>query len=74
LGRPPAIVWVAGYSSGYFGYIRSERVLAEGGYEAPAYAAGIEAVRTGSGSLIVRHHGVSTIQADDLSIPGGIGG
>ena len=42
LGRPPAIVWVAGYSNGYFGYIPSERVLAEGGYEAPAYAPGIE--------------------------------
>ncbi len=42
LGRPPAIVWVAGYSNGYYGYIPSERVLAEGGYEAPAYAAGIE--------------------------------
>jgi hypothetical protein len=42
LGRPPAIVWVAGYSNGYFGYVPSERVLAEGGYEAPAYAPGIE--------------------------------
>mgnify|MGYP000916298426 CR=1 FL=1 len=42
LRRPPAIVWVAGYSNGYFGYIPSERVLAEGGYEAPSYAPGIE--------------------------------
>ncbi len=42
LARPPAIVWVAGYTNGYFGYIPSERVLAEGGYEAPAYAPGIE--------------------------------
>lgn len=42
LGRPPAIVWVAGYSNGYYGYIPSERILAEGGYEAPAYAPGIE--------------------------------
>ena len=42
LACPPAIVWVAGYSNGYFGYIPSERVLAEGGYEAPAYAPGIE--------------------------------
>ena len=42
LGRPPAMVWVAGYSNGYFGYIPSARVLAEGGYEAPAYAPTIE--------------------------------
>ena len=42
LACPPAIVWVAGYTNGYFGYIPSERVLAEGGYEAPAYAPGIE--------------------------------
>lgn len=35
LGRPdgPAI-WVAGYSNGYSGYIPSQRVLLEGGYEA----------------------------------------
>jgi len=43
LACPPAIVWVAGYTNGYYGYIPSERVLAEGGYEAPAYAPGIEA-------------------------------
>lgn len=42
LARPPALVWVAGYSNAYFGYIPSERVLAEGGYEAPSYAPGIE--------------------------------
>ena len=42
LACPPAMVWVAGYTNGYFGYIPSERVLAEGGYEAPAYAPGIE--------------------------------
>ena len=42
LRRAPAIVWVAGYTNGYYGYIPSERVLAEGGYEAPAYAPGIE--------------------------------
>jgi hypothetical protein len=35
LGQPdgPAI-WVAGYSNGYSGYIPSQRVLLEGGYEA----------------------------------------
>ncbi len=42
LASPPAMVWVAGYTNGYFGYIPSERVLAEGGYEAPPYAPGIE--------------------------------
>lgn len=42
LGRAPAMIWVAGYTNGYFGYIPSERVLAEGGYEAPTYAPGIE--------------------------------
>jgi hypothetical protein len=47
LARPPAMVWVAGYTNGYFGYIPSERVLAEGGYEAPAYAPGIEDVIVG---------------------------
>ena len=36
------MVWVAGYSNGYFGYIPSARVLAEGGYEAPAYSSTIE--------------------------------
>jgi len=47
LARPPALVWVAGYTNGYFGYIPSERVLAEGGYESPAYAPGIEALIVG---------------------------
>jgi len=42
LAHPPGLVWVAGYTNGYFGYIPSERVLAEGGYEAPEYAPGIE--------------------------------
>ena len=30
----PKRVWVAGYSSEVFAYVPSERVLAEGGYEA----------------------------------------
>ncbi len=42
LQNPPAMVWVAAYSNGYFGYIPSARVLAEGGYEAPAYSSTIE--------------------------------
>jgi hypothetical protein len=42
LGKPPAMVWVAAYCNGYFGYIPSARVLAEGGYEAPAYVSTIE--------------------------------
>ena len=42
LGNPPAMVWVAGYCNGYFGYIPSARVLAEGGYEAPSYSPTIE--------------------------------
>lgn len=37
-----AIVWVAGYSNDYGGYIPSRRVLAEGGYEAPDYRPEIE--------------------------------
>ncbi len=54
LGRPPAIVWVAGYSNGYYGYIPSERVLAEGGYEAPAYAPGIEEAIIGKAVQLYR--------------------
>jgi hypothetical protein len=42
LAAPPAMVWVAGYCNGYFGYIPSARVLAEGGYEAAGYAPTIE--------------------------------
>jgi neutral ceramidase len=42
LAAPPAMVWVAGYSNGYFGYVPSARVLAEGGYEAAGYAPTIE--------------------------------
>ena len=42
LQNPPAMVWVAAYANGYFGYIPSARVLAEGGYEAPAYSSTIE--------------------------------
>lgn len=54
LGHPPAVVWVAGYSNGYFGYIPSERVLAEGGYEAPAYATGIEETIIGKAVQLCR--------------------
>jgi hypothetical protein len=42
LARPPAMVWVAGYSNGYFGYIPSDRVLEEGGYEADGWKTPIE--------------------------------
>lgn len=38
----PAAVWVAGYSNGYFGYIPSERILQEGGYEAGPWDPSIE--------------------------------
>ncbi len=37
-----AVVWVAGYSNDYGGYIPSLRVLKEGGYEAPDYKPDIE--------------------------------
>ncbi|MBM3862316.1 MAG: hypothetical protein FJ395_22055 [Verrucomicrobia bacterium] len=37
-----AVVWVAGYSNEYGGYIPSLRVLKEGGYEAPDYKPDIE--------------------------------
>lgn len=37
-----AVVWVAGYSNDYGGYIPSLRVLKEGGYEAPNYTPDIE--------------------------------
>ncbi|MCX7824085.1 MAG: neutral/alkaline non-lysosomal ceramidase N-terminal domain-containing protein [Verrucomicrobiae bacterium] len=36
------VVWVAGYSNDYGGYIPSLRVLKEGGYEAPDYKPDIE--------------------------------
>jgi hypothetical protein len=36
------MVWVAGYSNGYFGYIPSDRVLKEGGYEANGWKTPIE--------------------------------
>jgi neutral ceramidase len=42
LARPPAMVWVAGYCNGYFGYIPSDRVLGEGGYEADGWKTPIE--------------------------------
>jgi len=42
LARPPAMVWVAGYCNGYFGYIPSNRVLEEGGYEADGWKTPIE--------------------------------
>jgi len=54
LGRAPAMVWVAGYSNGYYGYIPGERVLAEGGYEAPAYAPGIEEIIIGKAAQLCR--------------------
>jgi len=54
LARPPAIVWVAGYSNAYYGYIPSERVLAEGGYEAPPYATGIEELIVGKAKQLFR--------------------
>jgi len=54
LARPLAIVWVAGYSNGYYGYVPSERVLAEGGYEAPAYAPGIEEMIVGKAEHLYR--------------------
>ncbi len=37
-----ALVWVAGYSNGYFGYIPSRRVLEEGGYEAGPWEPTVE--------------------------------
>lgn len=42
LAKPPAIVWVGGYCNGYFGYIPSDRVLKEGGYEADGWKSPIE--------------------------------
>lgn len=42
LARPPAMVWVAGYCNGYFGYIPSDRVVKEGGYEADGWKTPIE--------------------------------
>ena len=42
LAQPPAMVWVAGYCNGYFGYIPSDRVLAEGDYEADGWKMPIE--------------------------------
>jgi hypothetical protein len=36
------MVWVAGYCNGYFGYIPSNRVLEEGGYEADGWKTPIE--------------------------------
>ncbi len=39
-GKP--LVWVAGYSNGYFGYIPSRRVLEEGGYEAASWEPSLE--------------------------------
>ena len=42
LAAPPGMVWVSGYSNGYFGYIPSDRVLQEGGYEAASWKTGIE--------------------------------
>ncbi len=42
LSRPPAMVWVGGYCNGYFGYIPSDRVLQEGGYEADGWKTPIE--------------------------------
>lgn len=52
-GATPA-VWVAGYSNGYFGYIPSERVLAEGGYEAGPWEPGLEKAIVGA---VHRLHG-----------------
>lgn len=43
LQQPPAMVWVAGYCNGYFGYIPSDRIFAEGGYEAGSWKQSIEA-------------------------------
>jgi len=54
LANPPGMVWVAGYSNGYFGYIPSARVLAEGGYEAPAYAPTIEETIVGKAKELVK--------------------
>jgi neutral ceramidase len=54
LGRPPAMLWVAAYCNGYFGYIPSARVLAEGGYEAPAYSPTIEEQIVGKVHEMVR--------------------
>ena len=42
LAKPPAMIWVAGYCNAYFGYIPSDRVLAEGGYEADGWKTPIE--------------------------------
>lgn len=42
LAQPPALVWVAGYCNGYFGYIPSDRILNEGGYEADGWKQSIE--------------------------------
>lgn len=42
LAKPPAMVWVAAYCNGYFGYIPSNRVLEEGGYEADGWKTPIE--------------------------------
>ena len=36
------LVWVAGYSNGYFGYIPSRRILEEGGYEAGPWEPSLE--------------------------------
>jgi len=55
LARPPAMLWVAAYCNGYFGYIPSARVLAEGGYEAPAYAPTIEEQIVGKVHEMVQH-------------------
>jgi hypothetical protein len=60
LGHPPAMLWVAGYCNGYFGYIPSARVLAEGGYEAPAYAPTIEEQIVAKVHEMVRHLGQPT--------------
>ena len=35
-------VWVAGYTNGYFGYIPSQRIFQEGGYEAGSWKQSIE--------------------------------
>jgi hypothetical protein len=35
-------VWIAGYCNAYFGYIPSNRVLKEGGYEADGWKTPIE--------------------------------
>ena len=40
--HPPAMVWVCGYCNGYFGYIPSERIFREGGYEAASWKTSIE--------------------------------